>query len=369
LKYYIIAGEASGDLHGANLMKAISNEDAEADFRFWGGDRMADVGGRLVKHYKDMAFMGFVEVVKNLFTILDYIKLCKKDLTLYEPDVVILIDYPGFNLRIAAWAKAKGNKVVYYITPQVWAWHKSRVHALDKFTDLKLVILPFEEDFFNKYGYQANFVGHPLLDAIQDFTPDKKVLYELQAVEKPILALLPGSRTQEINAILPTMLAAVKNIPYHIVIAVAPSQNTVLYTKIIEKSGISQPITLLDNQTYTLLSIAKLALVGSGTATLETALFGVPQVVCYKGNPISFTIAKRLVKLKYISLVNLIMDKEVVTELIQNDLNPARLSEEIHKLALNTQIKADYNLMRGKLGNVGASARAAHHIVQLISEK
>lgn len=366
MKYYLIAGEASGDLHGSNLMKSLLQQDSNATFRYWGGDQMSQVGGVLIEHYRNMAFMGFVEVIKNLKTILGFIKKCKSDILTYQPDVLILIDYPGFNLRMAKWAKQKGFKVVYYITPQVWAWHKSRVHDLGKYTDRLLVILPFEAAFFKKYGYEAIYVGHPLLDAIENFIPDP-VFKSYSQKENKILALLPGSRTQEIKMMLPIMLESVQNADYEILLAGAPSVIDGLYIDIIEKMKMQHKVRLIRNQTYDILTVSDFALVSSGTATLETALFKVPQVVCYKGNSISYHIAKRLVDLKYISLVNLIADEEVIKELIQDNLTPQNLGKEIELLSIKQQtIKQDYEKLRLKLGNTGASRRAAQQIVHLL---
>lgn len=366
MKYYLIAGEASGDLHGSNLMKSLWQQDSNATFRCWGGDHMSKVGGILVEHYRNMAFMGFVEVIKNLKTILGFIKKCKSDILTFQPDVLILIDYPGFNLRMAKWAKQKGFKVVYYITPQVWAWHKSRVHDLGKYTDRLLVILPFEAAFFKKYGYEAKYVGHPLLDAIENFIPDPAFKsYSLK--KNKILALLPGSRTQEIKMMLPIMLKSVQNADYEILLAGAPSVADGLYFDIIEKMEMQHKVMLIRNQTYDILTVSDIALVSSGTATLETALFKVPQVVCYKGNSISYHIAKRLVDLKYISLVNLIADEEVIKELIQDELTPQNLKKEIDVLIIKQHtIKQNYEKLRLKLGNTGASGRAAQEIVQLL---
>jgi lipid-A-disaccharide synthase len=368
VKYYLIAGEASGDLHGSNLIKQLKILDSNSQIRCWGGEKMADAGGDLVKHFKNLAFMGFVEVIKNLKTILSLLSFCKKDILSFHPDVLVLIDYPGFNLRIAKWAKKQGIKVVYYITPQVWAWHKSRVHDLGKYTELLIVILPFEPKFFNHYGYKALYVGHPLLDAIHNFSPDDQAL-KLISGDKEILALLPGSRKQEIKTMLPVMLQACKNQPYHILIAAAPSIDDAIYEQIITDSGLTVKPTLLKNQTYTLLSKARYAFVSSGTATLETALFGVPQVVCYKGNIISYHIAKWLIDLKYISLVNLIADKEVVKELIQNDLTADNLVNELENLKIrHVDIQTEYKVIKTLLGEKGASEKAARAIFELNSK-
>jgi lipid-A-disaccharide synthase len=359
MKYYIIAGEASGDLHGGNLIKSLHAKDSTSEYRCWGGEQMQSQGGVLVKHYKDLAFMGFVEVIKNLPTIIGLIDLCKKDILAYKPDVIVLIDYPGFNLRIAKWAKKQGFKIVYYITPQVWAWHKNRVHDLGKYTDKLLVILPFEKAFFAKYNIESIFVGHPLLDAIQQYSQQG-----LEEINGSVLALLPGSRKQEISNMLPIMLEAAKSYSGTVVIAGAPSVESSFYDKIISQTSQPQTIKLVINRTYDILSVADTALVSSGTATLETALFGVPQIVCYKGNSISFFIAKRLVHLKYISLVNLILDRQVVTELLQNDLTPENITAAWQSMDINV-MKKEYATLVSALGTTGASDKAASEIIQL----
>lgn len=368
MKYYIISGEASGDLHGSNLMSSLKKKDATADFRFWGGERMLSEGGQLVTHYRNMAFMGFLEVIKNLSTIIGFLNKCKVDIIQYKPDVLILIDYPGFNLRIAKWAKKQGIKVVYYITPQVWAWHKSRVFDLGKYTDKLLVILPFEAAFFKKYGFDAVYVGHPLLDAIEKFEPNNNFLpLSISNSDKPLLSLLPGSRRQEISVMLPIMLEAVRNIDMDVIIAGASAIEVDFYQKIISKCSLEKSVHLVHDRTYDILSYSSYALVSSGTATLETALFGVPQIVCYKGSTISFMIAKQLVDLKYISLVNLIADNEIVKELIQNDLTAENIVNELNKLTQDKDlIKKGYDELKIKLGSKGASDRAAIEIFQLV---
>ncbi len=362
MKYYIIAGEASGDLHGANLMKALIQQDVNAQFRFWGGDLMNKVSDNLIKHYRDLAFMGFAEVVMNLKTITKNLSFCKADILAFDPDVIIFIDYPGFNLRIAKWAKQKGYKTHYYISPQIWAWKENRIKDIKRDVDKMYVILPFEKGFYeDKHNYHVAFVGHPLIDAVANRTPIDE--YQFRSthglLDKPIIALLPGSRKQEIKKMLSVMLSISKNYSdYQFVIAGAPSQERAFYQKFIKKSNVS----FVDNKTYDLLSMSSAALVTSGTATLETALFKVPQVVCYKGNWISYQIGKRVVNLKYISLVNLIMDKEVVTELIQNDFNSKRLKKELDAI-LNTnrreQMFLDYFELEKKLGGRGASEKTA----------
>lgn len=371
MKYYIIAGEASGDLHGANLMKALIKQDINAQFRFWGGDLMQKVSDNLVKHYRDLAFMGFAEVIMNLQTIAKNLSFCKTDIDAFNPDAIIFIDYPGFNLRIAKWAKQKGYKTHYYISPQIWAWKENRIKDIKRDVDKMYVILPFEKSFYeDKHQYPVEFVGHPLIDAIANRTPVDE--YEFRAkhglLNKPIIALLPGSRKQEIKKMLSVMLGISKHyLNYQFVIAGAPSQERDFYNKFIKKSNIS----FIDNKTYDLLSMSSAALVTSGTATLETALFKIPQVVCYKGNWISYQIGKRVVNLKYISLVNLIMDKEVVTELIQNDFNSKRLQQELDAI-LSTKKRErmflDYFELEKKLGGQGASEKTAKLIFNALKK-
>ncbi len=366
MKYYIIAGEASGDLHGSNLMKSLIKQDLNAEFRFWGGDLMQNVGGTLVKHYRELAFMGFLEVVMNLRTITKNLSFCKEDIESYNPDVLIFIDYPGFNMRIAKWAKLKGYKTQYYISPQIWAWKEGRINAIKRDIDKMYVILPFEKSFYeDKHNYPVEFVGHPLIDAISDRVQIDE--YEFRAQhelsEKPIIALLPGSRKQEIRKMLSIMLSVVDDFSdYQFVIAGAPSQEFSFYEQFINNPNVH----FVSNKTYDLLSVSTAALVTSGTATLETALFKVPQVVCYKGGWLSYQIGKRLVKhIKYISLVNLIMDKEVVTELIQDDFTPERLSKEL-QIILDSYQRArfflDYYDLEKKLGGKGASEKVAQLI-------
>lgn len=366
MKYYIIAGEASGDLHGSNLMKALYEEDPQAEIRFWGGDLMQKAGGTLVKHYRELAFMGFVEVIFNLKTIFSNIAFCKKDITYFQPDVIIFIDYPGFNMRIAKWAKALNYKTHYYISPQIWAWKENRIKAIKQDVDKMFVILPFEKSFYeDKHHFPVDFVGHPLIDAIQNQPPFDEVIFrkENQLSEKPIIAVLPGSRKQEITKMLSLMLSVVDDFQdYQFVIAGAPSQDYEFYQQFITNKNIK----FISNKTYDLLRSSTAALVTSGTATLETALFKVPEVVCYKGSWASYQIAKRIITLKYISLVNLIMDQEVVTELIQNECNPKRIKEELQKL-LNPDYRENllknYDILEQKLGGVGASKKTAKLIV------
>ncbi|ARV16200.1 lipid-A-disaccharide synthase [Polaribacter sp. SA4-12] len=365
MKYYIIAGEASGDLHGSNLMKALYKEDANADIRFWGGDLMQHVGGTLVSHYKERAFMGFFEVLMNLSKVLGFIKVCKKDIAEFNPDVIIFIDNSGFNLRVAKWAKEKGFRTNYYISPQVWASRASRVEDIKRDIDQMFVILPFEKEFYDKYNYKVQFVGHPLIDGIADRKQVDEVAFkkEYNLTEKPIIALLPGSRKQEITKMLSVMLSMVDDFSkYQFVIAGAPSQDLSFYQNIIGKRKVS----FINNKTYDLLSISYAALVASGTATLETALFKVPQVVCYKGGAISYQIAKRIITLKFISLVNLIMDKEVVKELIQNDFNTKNLKTELTKILDENhreKLFLEYFELEKLLGGKGASEKVAKQIV------
>jgi len=369
VKYYIIAGEASGDLHGSNLMKALQKVDKNAEFRFWGGDLMQNVSDNLVKHYRDLAFMGFLEVILNLRTILRNISFCKKDIEAYQPDVLIFIDYPGFNMRVAKWAKPKGFKTHFYISPQIWAWKENRIKAIKRDIDKMYVILPFEKDFYGlKHGYDVEFVGHPLIDAIahRKQIDESKFRTENSLNNKPIIALLPGSRKQEIEKMLSVMLSVVDGYPdYQFVIAGAPSQDFSFYQQYIS----NQNVNFVTNKTYDLLSVSTAALVTSGTATLETALFKVPQVVCYKGSWISYQIAKRVVDLDYISLVNLIMDKEVVTELIQNDFNTVNLKKELDRTLdeyERTKFFINYYELEKKLGGKGASKKTAELIINTI---
>ena len=365
MKYYVIAGEASGDLHASNLIREIKKNDAQADFRAWGGDLIQKQGATLVKHYRDLAFMGFVEVLFNLRTIFNNISFCKKDILNYQPDVLILVDYPGFNLRIAEFAKKNGFKVVYYISPQVWAWKKSRVHTIKKVVDKMLVILPFEEDFYAKYDYQVDFVGHPLLDVLQKETIcSKEEFFENNSLpRKPIVALLPGSRKQEVQKMLEQMLKVPKHFQnYQFVVAGVDTISEEVYKEILKDSGVKVVL----NQTHDLLHFADAALVTSGTATLETALLEVPEVVCYKGNRLSYEIAKRIIDVKYISLVNLIMDRLVVKELIQAELNEKNLISELNLLlkdeSAKKRLKTDYSELKNKLGISGASAnRGPNH--------
>ena len=367
MKYYLIAGEASGDLHASNLMKALLKKDPEAEFRFWGGDLMQSVGGTLVKHYKDLAFMGLLEVLKNIRIIFKNIDTCKKDILAFKPDMVILIDYPGFNLRIAEFAKKNGIKVHYYISPKIWAWKENRIHKIKRDVDVMHVIFPFEIDFYEKkHNFPVNYVGNPLLDAIADRETVNEEAFrkEHHLGDKPIIALLPGSRTQEITKILTTMLSVVEVYKdYQFVIAGAPSKSNEFYEPFIGSSNVK----LINNKTYDLLSIAHAALVTSGTATLETALFKVPEVVCYKTSWLTYKVGMMLVKMEFFSLVNLVMDREVVKELLQDELNKETLITELNKIlsgAGRAKMLADYEELHEKLGGVGASEKLATAILK-----
>ena len=367
MKYYIISGEASGDLHGSNLIKELQKLDGLADIRCWGGDLMQATGATLVKHYRHLAFMGFTEVIKNIRTIFKNISFCKKDIAQYKPDVLILIDYPGFNLRIAEWAKKQGLKIVYYISPQIWAWKESRIHSIKKNVDKMLVILPFEKDFYRKWNFEVEYVGHPLIEVIDRYKEDNSGL-SLQNNEQ-VIALLPGSRKQEILKKLPIMMELAKHFPEHVfMVAKAPGLTDEFYAELLAPY---KNVRSVSNKTYDLLVSSKAALVTSGTATLETALFDVPEVICYKGNKISYLIAKQLIKIKYICLVNLIMDKEVVKELIQDELTVENLVKELNDLLHNdskkAQLQKDYKELRELLSAGGhASANAAKSIYTML---
>jgi lipid-A-disaccharide synthase len=368
MKYYIIAGEASGDLHGSNLIKELKKQDAEADIRCWGGDLMQNAGGTLVKHYRDLAFMGFVEVVANLSTILKNLKFCKEDIEHFKPDALVLIDYPGFNLRIAEWGKQQGYKIVFYISPQVWAWKENRVKKMKQYIDKMLVILPFEKDYYkDRWQWDVEYVGHPLVQVIEHAQEDLK--NEAPLANKKIIALLPGSRKQEVAKKLPVMLDVSKDFPdYQFIIAKAPSLTDDFFAQFIDQYP---NVSTVSNQTYKLLLQSSAALVTSGTATLETALFGVPEVICYKGSPISYLIARQLIKVKYICLVNLIMDKEVVKELIQDEMNPVKIKEELNRLlndeTRKQQLQTEYAELKHLLTKGGdASANAARSIVEFV---
>lgn len=361
MKYYIISGEASGDLHGSNLIHAIMQKDPQAEIRGWGGDLMQAQGMTLVAHYRDLAFMGFIEVLFNLKTILGNIKRCKKDITGFKPDVLILIDYPGFNMRIARWAKQQNIPVHYYIAPQAWAWKENRVKDIQRDVTALYVILPFEEEFFGKRGCPVHFVGHPLRDALANKTEvnPQEFTTKHDLDPRPIIALLPGSRKQEISAMLPIMAQMAEQYKsYQFVVAGAPSIEISFYQQLIDDTQIK----IITQDTYSILSMAHAAVVTSGTATLETALLKVPQVVCYKGHWLSYQIAKRIIKLSYISLVNLILDAPAVPELIQSKFNADSLSDSLRHILSNqgrTEQLTAYEQLLDKLGPLGASQRVA----------
>ena len=361
MKYYVIAGEASGDLHASKLIKEIKKIDSDATFRCWGGDLMQAQGVELVKHYRDLAFMGFTEVLMNIRTIFKNLDFCKKDILENKPDVVVLVDYPGFNLRIAEFAKANGFKVVFYISPSVWAWKASRVHKIKRCVDKMLVILPFEKAFYKKYDYDVEFVGHPLLDVISGATYEKVI-----ETDKPIIAILPGSRKQEIKKMLSVMLEMKKHFPmYEFVVAGAPSQTPEFYKEFIKDDSVK----IVFNKTYSLFSQSHAAIVKSGTSTLEAALFNVPEVMCYKVSQISYEIASRLVKVKYATLANLIMNREVVKELIQSNFTVEKLKFELEQILIEdnrVRMKKDFADLKQMLGGPGASQRAAIAVIKLL---
>ncbi|CAN5378108.1 lipid-A-disaccharide synthase [soil metagenome] len=370
MKYYLVAGEASGDLHGANLMKALKAKDPHAQFRFFGGDLMLAEGGTLVKHYADMAFMGFIEVVLNLSTIFKNLKLCKEDIAAWQPDVLILVDFPGFNLKIADFAKTNGLLVCYYISPKVWAWNQKRVFKIKRIVDHLFCILPFEVDFYKGWGMEVDYVGNPLLDAIAAFKPEANFFARHQLPEKKIIALLPGSRKQEISRLLPDMISVAGKFPqYQFVVAGAPSFKPAYY----EQFFGDKKLPVLFDAAYDILNNAHAAIVASGTATLETALFNVPQVVVYKGHAISIGIARMVVKIKYISLVNLVMDSLVVKELIQQDCTPEKIGAELELIINNKTYRenmlANYDLLDEKMGKPGASDKTAALIIKYASKK
>jgi lipid-A-disaccharide synthase len=365
MKYYIIAGEASGDLHAANLLREIRRKDPGAEFRAWGGELMQAEGATLVKHYRELAFMGFIEVVLHLRTIFSNISFCKQDIAEWKPDAVILVDYPGFNLRIAPAVKELGIPVFYYISPQVWAWKESRVHKIREVVDRMFCILPFEPAFYEKFAYKTDFVGHPLLDAIERLEDELKPGTDA----RQIIAVLPGSRKQEISVMLPVMLECAKQFPqFRFIVAGAPSQAPEFYESIM--AGTKTEIVY--GKTYPLLKKAFAALVTSGTATLETALFNVPEVVCYKGSAISYQIARRLIKVKYISLVNLVMDREVVKELIQHEMTAENMALELKKITVDIKSREklleDYAALRKALGGSGASQKTASLIIEYLKK-
>ncbi|WP_158827185.1 lipid-A-disaccharide synthase [Mucilaginibacter lacusdianchii] len=370
MKYYLVAGEASGDLHGANLMKALKAKDPQAEFRFFGGDLMVAEGGTLVKHYSTMAYMGFVEVAANLRTILANMKFCKQDINAWQPDALILIDFPGFNLKIAEYAKAQGLLVCFYISPKVWAWNQKRVLKIKRVVDHLFCILPFEVDFYKKWDMKVDYVGNPLLDAVSAFEPNPDFLQKHQLTRKKLVALLPGSRKQEISRLLPEMEKVASRFPeYQFVIAGAPSFDAGYYQQYLAGSDI--PVVF--QATYDLLHHAQAAIVASGTAVLETALFDVPQVAVYKANWLMVAAGRMFLKIKYITLVNLIMNQPVVKELIQEDCNSDTISEELdmllHNINYRQQMLDRYNDLDTLMGKAGASAQTADLIIKYATKK
>lgn len=367
MKYYIIAGEASGDLHASNLMKELKVLDPVAQFRCWGGDLMQAAGGELVKHYRSLAFMGFTEVLLNLRTILSNLSFCKKDISEFRPDVLILVDYPGFNLRVAEFAHKAGFKVFYYISPQVWAWKQSRVHSIKKYVDKMFVILPFEKEFYARFGVEVDFVGHPLHDAIAgDVAAKASIEFRTKNnfSDQPIVALLPGSRKQEIERVLPVMLSVVPDFKnYQFVIAGVSAVGQGFYDKMLH----GYTVSIVFDKTRELLRNSEAALVTSGTATLETAMIGIPEVVCYKGGTLSYLIAKQLIKVPFISLVNLIAGRQVVEELIQQKLNRQSLSLALNKILPGKEdrerILSDYKELNKLLGSEKASHKTARLMI------
>jgi lipid-A-disaccharide synthase len=369
MKLYIIAGEASGDLHGSNLIRSLKRMEPSVDVRCWGGDLMAEAGGKVVKHYRELAFMGFIEVLLNLRTILRNMEWCKKDIEAFQPDALVLIDYPGFNMRIAKWAHEKGIPIHYYISPQIWAWKKGRIKDIRRDVDQMSVVLPFEKDFYAQLGVKVDFVGHPLLDAIAQKDPISfdQFCRDNQLSNKPIIALLPGSRKQEIKTKLPVMVSVMHRFPdYQFVIAGAPSQPIEFYREVL--AGTHGEVPILFGKTYEILQLAQAGLVTSGTATLEAGLFKMPQVVCYKAHPISYFIAKKLVDIPFISLVNLILNREAVKELIQHDLNTSMLGDELdallHHPKRREKMRADYEELHHLLGGAGASDAVAKLVLK-----
>ncbi|MFP4090779.1 MAG: lipid-A-disaccharide synthase [Cyclobacteriaceae bacterium] len=370
MKYYIIAGERSGDLHGANLIKALREQDEQAEIRCWGGEAMEAAGAELVVHYRDLAFMGFLEVAKNLDTIRKFLKQCEKDLLRYQPDVLILIDYPGFNMRMAKFAKKQGMLVNYYISPKIWAWNQGRARKIKANVDRMFCILPFEKEFYKKFDYPVDYVGNPLLDAIREFSPAPDFRKKYGLDERPLIAVLPGSRRQEVSTMLQTMLALVPDFKdYQFAVAAVNNLPDEVYAQARKLENVS----VIEGQTYDILHQARAALVTSGTATLETALFEVPQVVCYKTSTLSYLIARSLIKVPYISLVNLIADEEVVPEMIQADFSHSKLKAVLEKLLGPTETREAqlqaYRRIKHLLGKERASEKVARLIVNQLKEQ
>ncbi len=367
MRLFIIAGEASGDLHGSNLTRQLFKESPNTSIHGWGGDLMKKSGVIILKHYRELAFMGFWEVAKNIGTVQKNFKLCKVQIKAYSPDAVILVDYPGFNLRMAKWIKGQGIKTIYYISPQVWAWKGSRVKHIKKYTDRMITILPFEPSWYQKKGLHVDYVGHPLIEAINSFQVNNDFIVQNKLGDQPIIALLPGSRKQEIEQVLPIYLGMVKKFSdYQFVIGAAPNIEASFYANLTRNVAVG----IVYNQTYDLLYHCKAACVTSGTATLEAALFNVPQIVGYKGSALSYQIAKRVIKVKYIALVNLIVDQPIVQELIQADLNEVKLERALKEIVSPEgmiRIYASYKPLRNLLGDGRASEKAAKLIIEALS--
>ncbi len=369
MRYYIIAGEASGDLHGSNLVRAIREADPQAVIRGWGGDLMKAEGADIVKHIRELAFMGFVEVLKNLRTIRRNFAFCKQDIEAFAPDVLVCIDYPGFNLRMCKWAKQKGYRTALYIAPQAWAWKEKRAYTLPGICDEVISILPFEEAFFARFGTQVRYVGHPLADAISRYkAAAHPPIPELTTADKPLVALLPGSRRDEIKNMLPVFMQVRRLFPqYRFVIAGAPALDMNVY----RRNGLEEDVPVVFGHTYACLAAARAAIVTSGTATLETALLDTPQTICYKGNPISYQIVKRLIKIPYVSLVNLILGRPLLKEYLQYDLTVDNITAELKRLMEDGEyrqtIRSGYAELRTIVGDGGASRKAADIIVRLAS--
>lgn len=368
MKYFIIAGEQSGDLHGSNLIRELKVADSNAEILCWGGDLMEAAGATLLVHYKKMAFMGFVSVLKNLGKISKNLDLCKKQITDYNPDVLIFIDYPGFNLRIAEFAKKAGFRTFYYISPKLWAWNEGRVKRVKKYIDRMYIIFPFEVDFYKKHNVAVEYYGNPLVDEtvkrISSYPSKGEMCKVLGSDDKPVIALLAGSRKHEIDLVLPQMLKVVKDLPeYQFILAGVKNIPDEFYNKILGE----HPVLLIKEKTYEILYCAEAALVTSGTATLEAALHGAPQVVCYKGDFVSMIIAWMVIKVKYISLVNLILENEVVKELIQYDLTKENILKELKGILpggdKREKLLSDYEELKKKLGPEGASGRIAREMV------
>lgn len=370
MKYYLICGEKSGDIHAANLVKGLKKYDNQAQIRAWGGDLLIAQGVKVVKHIRELSFMGLIEVLLHIKTIIQNFKFAHSDIITYNPDVLILVDFPGFNLRIAKWAKKKGIKVFYYISPTIWAWHRSRMNIIRSYVDKMFVILPFEKDFYKSYSIDVDYEGHPITDALAtalDKIENKsKFCARHQLEEKPIIAILPGSRKQEVIKLLRIMTSVANDFKeYNFVIGGV----SILPKKLYNEATKIPNVHVIFDDTYTLLHHAEAAIVKSGTATLETALFNVPQVVCYKTNKLTFAVGKLLVKVKFVSLVNLILQKEAVKELLQNNLNYKNLKTELTKI-LNPEYRKnifdDYKKLRKLIGEKGVSDKVAVKMIQYL---